>query len=113
MYTSLLNLLSACGYSEQARRDREKIKQTAAFKASSQFKTGAQQVTYDFTGCLAHVEITERVSDGTITRIAGHLGHNDKCTNSVLKHLPAVPLHEHVYEVALEQLESGANFVIY
>lgn len=66
---------------------------------------------YDFTGCLAHVEITERVSDGKVTRIAGHFSHNSKCTNSVLKRLPAVPLHEHVYEVALEQLESGAKFV--
>ena len=30
-----------------------------------------------------------------------------------MKRLPAVPLHPHVYEVALAQLESGARYVSY
>jgi hypothetical protein len=57
------------------------------------------------------VEITERMSDGEITRIIGHFAHNDLCEQAVLKRLPAIPLHEHVYEVALTQLEDGAKCV--
>lgn len=39
--------------------------------------------------------------------------HNEACQSAILKRLPAVPLHEHVYEVALHQLESlsGARYV--
>ena len=69
-------------------------------------------VPYDFTGCLAHVEVTERCSDGNVSRIAGYFSHNSLCQAAVLERLPAIPLHEHVYEVALKQLESGARCVI-
>jgi hypothetical protein len=66
-------------------------------------------VPFDFTACLAHVEITERQSNGQISRIAGYIVHNEGCKSSLLKRLPAVPLHDHVYEVALDQLEKGAR----
>ena len=31
------------------------------------------------------------------------------CQAATLKCLPAIPLHDHVYEVALEQMEDGAK----
>jgi hypothetical protein len=74
-------------------------------------KSWERRVPFDFTGCTAHVEIVERSSDGEITRITGAFEHNTECQVAVLTRLPAIPLHEHVYEVALEQMESGAKFV--
>ncbi|EPQ56931.1 hypothetical protein GLOTRDRAFT_127317 [Gloeophyllum trabeum ATCC 11539] len=71
--------------------------------------TAGRRNPYDFVRCLAHVEITERDSDGAISRIVGYLCHHDECNSAVLKRRPAVPLHPHVYEVALEQLHSGAS----
>ncbi|KAJ3729620.1 hypothetical protein C8R42DRAFT_560734, partial [Lentinula raphanica] len=61
-----------------------------------------------FTACLAHVEIIEK-GNGVVTWIAGVLDHNDACRSSCLERRPPVPLHEHVYEVALEQLQNGAS----
>ena len=100
----ILQITSSCGYDAQARQNREHHKQRDP--ASKEWN---RRVPYDFTACLAHVEITERLSDGEITRITGQLDHNDACRDAVLKRLPAVPLHNHVYEVALEQLEGGAK----
>ena len=37
--------------------------------------------------------------------------HNEGCREAVLIQLPAIPLHEHVYEVALNQLEGGARYI--
>ncbi|KAF7966089.1 hypothetical protein HWV62_40174, partial [Athelia sp. TMB] len=64
---------------------------------------------YDFTGCLAHAEITERESDGAVTRIVGILEHTEACARASIVRLPPVPLHPHVYEIALEQLRSGGG----
>ncbi len=76
---------------------------------------GAQEwnrkVAYEFTGCLAHVEVTEHKDTGAVSRIIGILTHNDACNSAELKRMPAIPLHEHVYEIALEQLRQGARFV--
>ncbi|KAL0956114.1 hypothetical protein HGRIS_002282 [Hohenbuehelia grisea] len=44
-----------------------------------------------------------------MTRLIGYLTHNDECKKAVLTRIPAVPLHEHVYNVALEQLRNGAS----
>ena len=75
-------------------------------------KSWERQVPFDFTGCTAHVEIVERSSDGEITCITGAFEHNAECQAAILKRLPAIPLHEHVYKVALEQMEGGAKFVV-
>jgi len=96
---------SSCGYDPQSRQDRESKKVN-----TSPTKKWNRRVPYIFTGCLAHVEVTERVSDGEITRIVGHLSHNDTCASAMLQRLPAIPLHENVYEVALNQLEDGARY---
>ncbi|KAF8222993.1 hypothetical protein L208DRAFT_1381646 [Tricholoma matsutake] len=82
------------------------------YQAAAETKQWTQRNAYDFTGCLTHIKITERLSDGEITRIIGHFMHNDLCEKAVLKRLPAIPLHEHVYEVALAQLEDGAKCMI-
>lgn len=100
-------LLSCCGYDPNARKDREKRKQGVV---PTGLETCYRRVPYDFTGCLAYVEIIERASDGEITRVAGYFEHNLACKAAVLKRLPAVPLHNHVYEIALEQLEVGARW---
>ena len=97
-------LLSACGYDPNARRERDKMKRDPV-----PTKDRERRVPFDFTACLAHVEITELQSNGHISRIAGYVVHNEDCKSSFLKRLPAVPLHDHVYEVALDQLEKGAR----
>jgi hypothetical protein len=106
-YVSNLSFISACGYSEQARRQREEEKQ---HRDPAKARESTRRVPYDFTACLAHIEITERTSDGEITRIAGHFDHNEQCQSAALKRIPRVPLHDHVYEVALAQLEAGARY---
>ncbi|KAE9389767.1 hypothetical protein BT96DRAFT_834462, partial [Gymnopus androsaceus JB14] len=67
-----------------------------------------RRVPFPFTGCLAHVEVFEG-ANGSISRITGITEHNTACSSAVLERLPPVPLHEHVYEVALEQLRNGAS----
>jgi hypothetical protein len=54
-------------------------------------------------------EITYRTSDRAIFRIQGLPQHNTKCSESEMKHRPAVPLHPHVYNVALKQLQDSAE----
>lgn len=98
------SLLSSCGYHVQARQEREAEK--GVNRKSENWK---RRVPYPFTGCLAHIEVTERVSDGAISRIAGIPEHNEPCKVAVLERVPPVPLHDHVYEVALQQLQSGSR----
>ncbi|KAG9013841.1 hypothetical protein FRB90_005669, partial [Tulasnella sp. 427] len=64
---------------------------------------------FDFVGCLAHVDITFQSSNGQILRIVGYLNHNDACQRASMARSPPVPLHPHVYRVALQQLLVGAN----
>lgn len=71
---------------------------------------GDRRNPYDFTGCLAHAELTERDSDGSVTRVVGILEHNEPCMQSAMRRTPSVPLHPHVYDVALSQLQSGARY---
>ncbi|KAJ7110244.1 hypothetical protein C8R43DRAFT_962415 [Mycena crocata] len=107
-------LQCSCGYNTAARQETDEKKPNAkkvpqASEASTDSRPWTRQNPYDFTGCLAHVDITERESDGAVSSIIGCLSHNVECQNSVLKRLPAIPLHPHVYEVALEQLKSGSS----
>lgn len=97
-------LYSSCGYHVQARQEHEADK-----GVKRKAENWQRRVPYPFTGCLAHLEVTERVRDGAISRIAGFPEHNDPCQTAVLERIPPIPLHEHVYEVALEQLRNGAR----
>ncbi|KIJ36146.1 hypothetical protein M422DRAFT_261473 [Sphaerobolus stellatus SS14] len=44
-----------------------------------------------------------------ILRIAGIVSHNEECCKQIMQRLPAIPLHEHVWQIAIEQLEQGAS----
>ncbi|KIJ32755.1 hypothetical protein M422DRAFT_265387 [Sphaerobolus stellatus SS14] len=44
-----------------------------------------------------------------ILRIAGIVSHNEECCKEIMQRLPAIPLHEHVWQIAIEQLEQGAS----
>ncbi|KAF8823760.1 hypothetical protein HHX47_DHR9000388 [Lentinula edodes] len=99
-------LFSVCGYDSQARQKREDAKDESDPAKSTPWR---RKVPYPHTGCLGHVEITERIEDGGIIRVAGLWDHNEGCKKAALERFPAIPLHEHVYQVALEQLASGAS----
>ena len=72
-------------------------------------KKWKRKIPYDFTGCLAHLDITFQTHDFRILRIVGILKHNRGCVNKNMQRLPAIPLHEHVWQVALQQLNAGAR----
>ncbi|KAJ7437671.1 hypothetical protein B0H11DRAFT_1935739 [Mycena galericulata] len=59
------------------------------------------QNPFDFTGCLAHAELTEFEQDGTVKAIVGHLEHNPACQASSMKRFPAVPLHPHMKNIEM------------
>ena len=73
--------------------------------------SGTRRNPYDFTGCLAHAELTEHVSDGQVSRIIGFFNHNPGCYSAVMTSILSIPLHPHVYEIALQQFHSGARYV--
>ncbi|KAI0695371.1 hypothetical protein BC835DRAFT_1414886 [Cytidiella melzeri] len=56
-----------------------------------------------------NVEIGEDSKMSVVTRVLAYLEHNDKCRTAELDKIPAIPLHEHVVEVALRQLGNGAG----
>ena len=73
--------------------------------------SGAQKNSYDFTGCLAHAELTEHVSNGQVSHIIGFFNHDSGCSGAVMARIPSIPLHPHVCEVVLQQLHSSARCV--
>ena len=99
-------IFPTCGYDEATRQHQESQKPGSPMKD----KSWHHWVPYKYTGCLAHVEITERSSDGEVSRIMGYFLHNEGCNKAVLTRLPAIPLHEHVYKVVIDQLEVGARY---
>ncbi|KAJ3847643.1 hypothetical protein EV368DRAFT_68930, partial [Lentinula lateritia] len=64
----------SCGYHVQARQQQEANKGVNHKKEDWEWR-----VPYPFTACPAHIEITERLSDGAISRIAGINKHNAHC----------------------------------
>ena len=100
--------VSQCGYSTAARKleqdKRSQMQGHAARDSEWQRKT-----PYDFTGCLAHMDITYCLSSLDILRITGIMTHNTACKAQHMTRLPPVPLHDHVWEVALQQLNDGAR----
>ncbi|KAJ8075566.1 hypothetical protein PM082_021196 [Marasmius tenuissimus] len=100
--------LYQCGYDVDARQKQDAKTQRAQDRTSSD-KKWSRRVPYDFTGCLGHVEVVENTETKAIERISGILKHNEACTQGVLARVPAVPLHDHVWEVALGQLANGAD----
>lgn len=63
-----------------------------------------RRAPYDYHGCLAHADITYVGSTEEIKRVIGVLDHIELCMKAELTRLPAIPIHPHVIEVALAQL---------
>ncbi|KIJ39177.1 hypothetical protein M422DRAFT_258067 [Sphaerobolus stellatus SS14] len=97
-----------CGSNSQARKVKDdviKIKQgDKIFPQEWQRKT-----PYDFTGCLAHLDITFDRQSFDIIRITGIMDHNSACEKQEMQRLPPVPLHPHVWQLAIQQLNTGAS----
>ncbi|TFK45583.1 hypothetical protein OE88DRAFT_1649201 [Heliocybe sulcata] len=103
-------LQCACGYHTDARQQHDMKKCDPSGELDhADPKPWERRNPYDYTGCLAHIEITDRVSDGAVLCIVGYFQHNTECEAATMKRLPAVPLHPHVYEVALQQLQTGGS----
>ncbi|KAL0568041.1 hypothetical protein V5O48_013952 [Marasmius crinis-equi] len=100
--------LYQCGYDTEARQKYDSKTQRAQERSSTN-KTWERRVPYGFTGCLGHVEVVENVDTKVVERIWGIFKHNEQCQKSVLTRLPSIPVHEHVWEVALSQMAIGAS----
>ncbi|KLO10035.1 hypothetical protein SCHPADRAFT_833081 [Schizopora paradoxa] len=101
-----------CGYDHLVRQSTERdraAKAPESKKQPSRSHEWHRKSAYAFTGCLAHVDITENKETGVVDRVVGIIEHNAECIAAELVHRPAVALHEHVYEIAIEQLRAGAS----
>jgi len=49
------------------------------------------------------------VVDNKAIRITGVLTHNKECIERQMRRLPPIPLHGHVWQIALQQLSEGAR----
>ncbi|KAJ7455589.1 hypothetical protein FB451DRAFT_1048959, partial [Mycena latifolia] len=68
-----------------------------------------RRTAVDFTGCLAHAEITYVLETQKILRVRGLLEHNEACKKALMQRIPALPLHPSVYQSALMQLANGVS----
>ncbi|EKM60296.1 uncharacterized protein PHACADRAFT_189436 [Phanerochaete carnosa HHB-10118-sp] len=55
------------------------------------------------------MEVTYLAESSKILSVHGYPQHNDKCKNAHITSYPIQPVHPEVFEVALEQLKSGAD----
>lgn len=100
--------VSQCGSSSEARKykdDAKKIKQGLKVNAIP----WSHKMPYNFTGCLAHIDITYYINTDCIIRITGILEHGVACEKQEMQQLPPVPLHPHVWQIALKQIQGGAR----
>lgn len=106
--TNLL-VLSVCGYNTASRQVGKKKRTENDVQVSKEW---SRRAPYDFTSCLVHADITYiDVAPRIISRVIGWFQHNDACQKSLLVRYPAIPLHEHVIQVALRQLQRGLGLV--
>ncbi|KIJ36909.1 hypothetical protein M422DRAFT_260533 [Sphaerobolus stellatus SS14] len=68
-----------------------------------------RKMPYDFTSCLAHLDITFSIESLQIIRITGIREHDPSCEKQEMQRLPPVPLHPDVWQVAIQQLNNGAT----
>ncbi|KAJ7046892.1 hypothetical protein C8F04DRAFT_1308458 [Mycena alexandri] len=71
--------------------------------------TKKRRTAVDFTGCLAHAEITYVLDTQKILRVRGFLEHNEQCKVALMARIPPLPLHPTVYRQALTLLASGVS----
>ena len=57
------------------------------------------------------MDITYDTTSSNVLRIIGYFEHNKDCQNTTFVRYPFIPLHKHIYKVALEQLSQGARYV--
>ncbi|KIJ35569.1 hypothetical protein M422DRAFT_262151 [Sphaerobolus stellatus SS14] len=95
-----------CGSSSEARKAIDDAKKAKLGLKVNTYEW-SRKMPYDFTGCLAHLDIT--YTDTCIIRITGIIEHNAKCEAQEMQRLPPVPLHPHVWKVSLKQINDGAS----
>ena len=91
---------SVCGYNTSARQQgKRKAREPdhTTIMDPTPRDEWRRHAAFEFTGCLAHVDITHTECQHTVFRIVGCLEHNDACKAALLARCPPVPLHEHVY----------------
>jgi len=97
-----------CSSSTKAHFEKEKKHKEMHGKAMKVTEWDPKML-YDFTGCLSHIDLTYKVNTCLITHITGVLQHNTECQQQIMQHLPAILMHDHVWQIALEQLELGTR----
>ena len=110
-------MFSVCGYDTMARQQGKKKVQDppeyeqATSTPSTPTKAAQRRAAYHFTGCLAHADITYAGGHRLIVRVIGYFEHNLACQNASLVRFPRIPIHPHVFELAIKQLRCGARCV--
>lgn len=69
-----------------------------------------RKMPYDYTACPAHFNLTYTPQSSMIHRITGILEHNNDCKERSMSRFPRVPLHQHVWQDALDQINQGARY---
>ncbi|KAF8197588.1 hypothetical protein BJ912DRAFT_1078958 [Pholiota molesta] len=105
-----LLLQCVCGYNTEARQViHHQRAQSKTAEMPQHNIPWERRAPYDYCGCLGHADITFVRDTGEIKRLIGVLEHNTECQKALLARRPAIPLHPHVVQVALDQLSSGAS----
>ena len=61
----------------------------------------------EFTGCLAHVEVTYLTQTHCVVMIRGHLNHNQACQYATFTEKIKMLLHPDVFQHTLQQMKAG------
>ncbi|KIJ29355.1 hypothetical protein M422DRAFT_269311 [Sphaerobolus stellatus SS14] len=90
-----------------ANGERRALYQCDCGRDHTQFGSKVRHTAVDFTGCLAHAELSINELTSKVLRVRGLLGHNETCQNAILARIPKLPVHPSVYAKALAQLQEG------
>jgi len=110
--TNILLLLctSQCGSSSSARKAKDdKLRKQKGLPIYP--NDWNRKMPYDFTGCLGHLDVTFALESFTVLRITGIIDHNTSCEEQEMQCIPPIPLHPHVWEIAIQQINDGATYV--
>lgn len=65
---------------------------------------------WEFTGCLAHVEVVWHIKTSKVLRIRGYFEHNEGCRQAKCVNKPDLPLHPSVFDASLKMLLQGHTY---